>query len=85
MIPTPSNWRRRHEIRAILLLTVAALALAVLSNGGLGLTAEAATIQSKITLVVPRALLPTPEMPIISMMIRAWNISPDPLSDADMT
>jgi len=36
------------------LLTVAAVALAVLSNGGFGLTAEAATTQSKITLVVPQ-------------------------------
>jgi hypothetical protein len=30
------------------------------------------------------SLLPTPEMRIISMMIRAWNISPNPLSDANM-
>jgi hypothetical protein len=42
------------------LLTVAAVALAVLSNGGFGLTAEAATTQSKITLVVPQGSFADP-------------------------
>jgi hypothetical protein len=45
---------------AILLLTVAAVALAVLSNCGFGLTAEAATTQSKITLVVPQGSFADP-------------------------